>query len=345
MTHSFQRYTAAGNTFVVMNTWEDPLSLSREEMRAFVQAACDYKNGIGADGVILINQPAPRIAGDAPGLSPRRGEEKNPADFRMDFYNPDGTTGMLCGNGARCAVEAARKFDFVAGSHTNFEVLGAMNPAEILPNGDIRVYFQDPKIIRLNFKLPLEEGHEVSASYVDLGSQHVVIFFEELTKNPLLFKEGALAKNPLLFKEGAGGGRLGKARGTTLEDFPIAHYGALVRWHPEFAPVGTNANFIEVREDGEEHYLRIRTFERGVEGETLACGTGCMSAAIVARMTERIAKTPIRLLTQSGEFVTVNFSVSGEHVSNLSLEGTVVRGEEGTLTFDEETKQFDVVYL
>ncbi|HZK75490.1 MAG TPA: hypothetical protein VFD13_01165, partial [Candidatus Kapabacteria bacterium] len=197
------------------------------------------------------------------------------------------------------------------------EVLGAINHAEILPNGVIRVFFQDPTIIRLNFKLPLEEGREVSTSYVDLGSQHVVIFFEELKKSG----------------------------NSSIEEFDIAKYGSLLRWHPEFTPLGANANFIEVREDGEEPYLRIRTFERGVEGETLACGTGCMSAAIVARMTGRITKTPIRLLTQSGEFVTVNFTIEGTQVSNLSLEGPVVAGEVGTLSFDEETKQFDVEYL
>ena len=304
MTHSFQRYTAAGNTFVVMNTWEDPLSLSREEMRALVQKACDYKNGIGADGMILINQS---------GLA---------ADFRMDFYNPDGSSGMLCGNGARCAAQAAKDYGFADSDRAAFEVLGAINTSEFLPNGSIRVYFQDPSIIRLNFKLPFEEGRAIPASYVDLGSQHVVVFFEEL-----------LSPRPA------------PRTGGSLDEMNVAHYGALLRWHPEFAPAGANANFIEVREDGDEKYLRIRTFERGVEGETLACGTGCMSAAIVARMTGRITKTPIRLLTQSGEFVTVNFVVTGSQVSKLSLEGPVVPGEKGTLTFKEGTKQFDVEYL
>ncbi|HET6401063.1 MAG TPA: diaminopimelate epimerase [Candidatus Kapabacteria bacterium] len=314
MTHSFQRYTAAGNTFVVMNTWEDPLSLSREGMRVLVQKACDYKNGIGADGMILINQS---------GLA---------ADFRMDFYNPDGSTGMLCGNGARCAAQAAKDYGFADSDRAAFEVLGAINTAEFLPNGSIRVYFQDPSVIRLNFELPIEDGQNamanyiengqnIIASYVDLGSQHVVVFHDAFV--------GVL----------------------DIEEMNIAFFGPLLRWNPEFAPVGANANFIEVREDGEEQYLRIRTFERGVEGETLACGTGCMSAAIVARMTSRITKkddrssAPIRLLTQSGEFVTVNFSLAGSHVSNLSLEGPVVPGEAGTLTFQEETQQFDVEYL
>ena len=280
-----------------MNTWEDPLSLSREDMRTLVRLACDYKNGIGADGMILINQP-------------RAGQEPTPA-FRMDFYNPDGSTGMLCGNGARAAVQAAKACGLVSNSSTvNFEVLGAVNRAEFFPHGSIRVFFQDPREIRLEFQLPLEEdAARVLCSYVDLGSQHAVVFFDELQKLPLLKKEG---------------------KGATLEELNVAQYGALLRWHPEFAPLGANANFIEVREDGEERYLRIRTFERGVEGETMACGTGCMASAIVALRTGRIANTPIRLLTQSGEFVTVNFSDGDRHISHLSLEGPVLAGEEGT---------------
>ncbi len=305
MTHSFDRYTAAGNTFLVMNTWEDPLSLSREEMRELVRAACDYKIGAGADGLILINQS---------GLG---------AAFRMDFYNPDGTTGMLCGNGARCAAQAARQYGFVNSDRVDFEVLGAINTAEFLPNGAVRVYFQDPSVIRLNFELPVENGKSIAGNYVDLGSQHVIMFWDNAPSPQ---------PSPL------------KGRGS-LETFDIAHFGPLLRWHPEFAPVGANANFIEVREDGEERYLRIRTYERGVEGETLACGTGCMSSAIVARLTERILKMPIRLLTQSGEFVTVNFKLNGEHVSNLSLEGNVIRGEEGMLIFDEQTRTVHVEYV
>jgi diaminopimelate epimerase len=317
MTHSFDRYTAAGNTFLVMNTWEDPLSLSREEMRELVRGACDYKTGAGADGLILINQPP------SPNLSPRRGEEQVGVTFRMDFYNPDGTTGMLCGNGARCAAQAAKQYGFVNSDTVNFEVLGAINTAEFLPNGAVRVYFQDPSVIRLNFELLVEDGKSVAGNYVDLGSQHVILFWDN---------DPSPQPSPL------------KGRGS-LDEMDIAHFGPLLRWHPEFAPKGANANFIEVREDGDEQYLRIRTFERGVEGETLACGTGCMSSAIVARLTNRILKLPIRLLTQSGEFVTVNFKLNGEHVSNLSLEGDVIRGEEGTLIFDEKTGTVDVEYV
>jgi diaminopimelate epimerase len=296
MTHSFHRYTAAGNTFIILNTWEDPLSLSREEMKTLVKKSC-AKDGIGADGVILINQSFS-------------------APFRMDFYNPDGTTGMLCGNGSRCAAIAARDFGFVTSDKTDFEVLGSINRAEFLANNDVRVFFQDPAVIRLNFELPIEANKKVTANYVDLGSQHVVIFFDSL----------------------------GLPADQNIDSMDVDLIGTFFRGHKAFAPVGANANFIEVRQDGNKKYLRIRTFERGVEGETLACGTGCMSAAIVARLTGRISQTPIRLLTQSGEFVTVDFQENEGHISQLSLEGRVVRGEAGTLNFDESAGRFEVEY-
>jgi diaminopimelate epimerase len=108
--------------------------------------------------------------------------------------------------------------------------------------------------------------------------------------------------------------------------------------------LGANANFVEVREDGDEKYLRIRTYERGVEGETLACGTGCMSAAIDCGL-RGLVKTPVRLLTQSGEFVCVDFEIDGKHITNLSLEGPVVKGEEGILKFDENTGSIEVQYV
>jgi len=263
----------------------------------FVKKSCDEKAGIGADGVILINQSFS-------------------APFRMDFYNPDGTTGMLCGNGSRCAALAARDFGFVTNDNTDFEVLGSINRAEFLPNNNVRVFFQDPTIIRLNFELQVEKNKNIIASYVDIGSQHVVVFFDSL----------------------------GLPADRNIESMDVDLMGAFFRGHKAFAPVGANANFIEIRENGDEKYIRIRTFERGVEGETLACGTGCMSSAIVAFLTGRIEQTPIRLLTQSGEFVTVNFKTEGERISQLSLEGSVVRGEQGTLTFDENTGRLDVEY-
>lgn len=287
----FRKYAGAGNDFIVIDGWEFPVSLPEEQMTHLVQEACD-RTSIGSDGLIVIDR-----------------SEKAP--FLMRFYNPDGSYGALCGNGARCATQAAKDFGLVPASTTSFEVLGAVDDAELLREEWVRVHFQDPKEIVLRKKITVE-GKEIETNYVDLGSQHTVTFFEDLS---------AITSQ-------------------SIEDFPIAKLGAVLRNHPALLPKGANANFIEVREDGKGQYLRIRTFERGVEGETLACGTGCMSSAIIANLQGRIVSLPIRLLTQSGEFVLVDFTEQGGHISNLTLEGSAKRGKEGLLKFDETSSAF-----
>jgi diaminopimelate epimerase len=298
MTHSFRRYTGAGNTFIVMDSLSDPLGISRLEMELLVRAVCDPQTGPGADGVILVN-------------------DSQRARFRMDFYNPDGSTGMLCGNGARCAVQAARDWGYVPTTDTDFEVLSAVVTATLLASGEVRVRFQDPNIIDLDVHLDLD-GKPVNASYIDLGSQHLVIPIEELTAFGV----------------------------KDIESMNVAEVGPHFRNHSAVMPKGANANFIEVQSDGDERYIRIRTFERGVEAETLACGTGCMSAAISAYFKGDIATLPIRLKTQSEEFVVVNFErhANPAFVRELTLQGSAIGGEQGVLLFDEATGSLSVRY-
>jgi diaminopimelate epimerase len=224
---------------------------------------------------------------------------------------------MLCGNGARCAVQAARDWGRAPGAEVDFEVLSAINHAELLSDGNVRVHFQDPVLIEPHVSLEVK-GETIDTGYVDVGSQHIVISIDAL-----------------------------KSIGVTdIESLAIAELGPQFRYHAAVMPKGANANFIEIREDGDEKYIRIRTYERGVEGETLACGTGCMSSAIVAYLTGSITELPIRLETQSGEFVVVNFEVHGEApiVRQLTLEGSAIRGESGVLFFEEVTGDLAVRY-
>lgn len=291
----FTKYSGAGNDFVVLDAWHEPLRLSDEALEQLVRKACARGNGgVGSDGLILIDR-----------------SEKAP--FLMRFFNPDGSYGALCGNGARCAVQAAADFGVVSGKTTEFEVLGAINHADILDDQLVKVFVQKPKDIKLNFMLRMGHKLFINANYVDVGSQHGVVFIDELQQiDPA----------------------------ANMEDLRIAYYGPMIRWHVEFAPKGVNANFIEVRKDEQGKYLRIRTFERGVEGETLACGTGCISSAIIAHATRRIDSTSIRLLTQSGEFVTVAFDLVDGKAENLSLEGSAKRGMKGVLKFEEKSGDF-----
>jgi diaminopimelate epimerase len=291
----FRKFSGAGNDFVVLDAWHEPIGLDDTQIEELVRRACARGNGgVGSDGLILIDR-------------------SESAPFLMRFYNPDGSYGALCGNGARCAVQAAKDLGVLTGEQTQFEVLGDVNRAELLDDELVKVYVQKPKDIKVNFMLRLGHKLFINANYVDVGSQHAVIFIDELEK---IDKTAA------------------------MEDLRIGYYGPMVRWHVEFAPKGVNANFIEVREDEQGKYLRIRTFERGVEGETLACGTGCISSAIIAHATKKIEQTSIRLLTQSGEFVTVAFDLVDGRAENLSLEGSAKRGMKGTLSFDELSGRF-----
>ena len=284
----FTMYSGAGNLFVIIDAFNNPTVFGKVKLKALAQTVANRKGPIGSDGMIVIAR-----SGRAP--------------FMMNFYNPDGSFGALCGNGARCAVQAAVDFGVIPVPDTEFEVLGELVRAEQPSEATLRVYYNDPKKIKQKFKISL--GSElVNCNYVDLGSQHGVIFFDEVQQ----------------FK------------GQTIEDFDINKYGLAVRMHKDFEPLGVNASFAEVMHDDLGAYIRIRTYERGVEGETLACGTGCMATAISAFGLKKIVNLPIRLKTQSGEFVKVNFEATPDgHIHNLSLEGTAVRGKSGIVTVEE----------
>ncbi|MBS1902899.1 MAG: diaminopimelate epimerase [Bacteroidetes bacterium] len=280
----FTLYSGAGNEFVVIDAFNTPTVFGSTKLALLAQTVCKRGGIIGADGMVVLARSAR-------------------APFQMNFYNPDGSFGALCGNGARCAVQAALDAKIIPTAETTFQVLDDIISAERPSSDTLRVHYADPKHIKLKFKLSVG-GALVTTSYVDLGSQHAVIFFDEFA---------AIAN--------AG-----------IEDFDIARFGPQVRRHPDFEPKGANANFAEIRSDQLGPYIRIRTFERGVEGETLACGTGCMSTAIAAVGRGLVPSVPVRLLTQSGEFVSVGFRVEDSHVKELWLEGGVKRGRSGVLS-------------
>ena len=283
----FTLYSGAGNEFVIIDAFNNPTVFGKVKLKALAQTVASRKGPIGSDGMIVLARSAK-------------------APFMMNFYNPDGSFGALCGNGARCAVQAAVDFGVIASPDTNFEVLGELIRAEQPTEKTLRVYYNDPKKIKLKFKLSLG-GELVDCSYVDLGSQHGVIFFDAVKE----------------------------FQGQTIENFEINKFGQAVRNHEDFEPLGVNANFAQVMQDSEGEYIRIRTFERGVEGETLACGTGCMATAISAYGLKKVTSLPIRLKTQSGEFVKVNFSISPDgHIYTLSLEGSAMRGKSGIVTVE-----------
>lgn len=113
-----------------------------------------------------------------------------------------------------------------------------------------------------------------------------------------------------------------------LKDFPVFETGRSIRYHERFSPKGANVNFVEVRN---RHALDIRTYERGVENETLACGTGSAAAAIVSGL-KGFCRPPVTVRTKSGENLTVRFNHSRFQVEDLTVEGPARFVFEGELS-------------
>jgi len=116
-----------------------------------------------------------------------------------------------------------------------------------------------------------------------------------------------------------------------LEAAPVTQWGRAVRFHAMFAPAGANVNFIRVEGP---HTLRIRTYERGVEDETLACGTGAVAAALIAARLG-YAVSPVAVSTRGGEVLTVHFKLQEEAFKEVYLEGEALVVCRGELWVDE----------
>jgi diaminopimelate epimerase len=267
----FTKLNGAGNDFILFDHKKNP---DLELTNSFIRQICDRRKGVGADGVLEIS--------DYDGYA-----------FDMKYYNADGSTGVLCGNGARCAL----KYGWISGrlgkDLVKFRANGIDYTGKILDEKNVKFFLNPLVNPKYNFKIKAAE-QLITASYIDTGAPHLVIKIEDIFKNP--------ARADSFYKN--------------IEDVPVYELGKELRNSPDFAPEGTNVNFIQVA--GNE--IKIRTFERGVENETLACGTGSVAAALISFVNENI-KPPFKLLTKSGEQLVVDFNVENQSVKDLSLTG------------------------
>jgi diaminopimelate epimerase len=256
VTIRFTKAEGAQNDFLIVDDMER--AIPDDVRRRFAREACHRRRGVGGDGVIFIERCADH-------------------DFRMEFYNPDGSHGSMCGNGGRAAALYARTRG-IAGPSMRFDALGQSYRAEMLADS-IRLFFPPPKEVRVNFSLsdfrmPSPE-HETATvlHYADTGAPHLVAILGE--------ESGA----------------------TYLRELDVESCGRALRMHPAFQPRGTNVNFVAVDPKRELH---VRTFEKGVEAETEACGTGAIASAIVACVILSIAP-PLALHTHGGDVLRVGF--------------------------------------
>ncbi|VAX26667.1 Diaminopimelate epimerase [hydrothermal vent metagenome] len=265
---NFTKLTGAGNDFILIDKKLNP---NLEIAPNLIENLCDRRFGIGADGMLVI-------------------ADDDDLDFEMEYYNSDGSTGMLCGNGARCIIKYASFTGRIKGTKTKFRFQSTLYSGEVLDKNEIKFNLNPPTDIQNDIAVEVL-GRSFRAAFINTGAHHVVIDLDKQS-----FDESEMCD---------------------IEKFPVSKYGREIRYSSQFAPLGTNVNFIS--KNGDE--IKIRTYERGVEQETFACGTGSVASAIIAYI-NGYSILPINLRTKSGALLKVDFkNLNDEVFENVTLSG------------------------
>lgn len=242
----FYKYQGTGNDFVIIDNREKNFP-SKDE--ALVAKICDRKFGVGADGLMLL-------------------ENDLSADFKMIYYNADGKEGSMCGNGGRCISAFARLLN-VFDSKATFNAVDGLHEV-----------FYAEELYHLKM-IDVASVEKDGKDYVlNTGSPHYVRFVDETQK----------------------------------VDVPQA--GAAIRYNETYKEEGINVNFASAKDSG----LQVRTYERGVENETLSCGTGVTAVAIAAYVEKLYNKIPIPVSVRGGK-LQISFEETGKAYRNIWLIG------------------------
>jgi diaminopimelate epimerase len=210
------------------------------------------------------------------------------ANWAWQFYNSDGSAAEMCGNGARCFARYIQKLTGVR-EQVTFETIAGVISARF--NGNlVTIGLTPPKDFRLNETVAVPSG-SLPCHSVNTGVPHAVIFVPD------------------------------------ADQAMVQQIGSQVRFHPHFAPRGTNVNFVQVLGP---NVIRVRTYERGVEGETLACGTGVTAAALVSARLRQFS-SPVKVQVQGGDTLTVGFQEIAGQFAEVTLTGPADFAFEGTI--------------
>ena len=251
---NFYKYQGTGNDFIIIDTRDLNYDFSKNE----ISKLCDRKFGIGADGVMLINN-------------------HDDCDFEMQFYNPDGSM-SFCGNGSRCAV----LFCFHNGlcqRKSSFLTNDGIHHAEVVGAQEVKVDIVSP--IKVN---ELDNGD----FKINTGSPHYIKFINN------------------------------------LENLSFINDCHKIRYDDEYKLEGINVNMVSENETG----IDVRTYERGVEDETLSCGSGVTAAALSFALSKDFGES-VNVKTKGG-VLKVEFKRQNGFFEDVYLTGPahfVFRGE------------------
>ncbi|MCX7956958.1 MAG: diaminopimelate epimerase [Endomicrobia bacterium] len=274
----FAKFVAAGNDFVIINNFDKKINKKRYPELA--KLLCQQKFSVGADGFLVIES-----------------SDRKDCEFKMVYYNSDGSFATMCGNGARCIAYYAYELE-ICEDVVNFEAATGVINCIIKKNNVVKIKLPDPVELKLDKIIKLENNKEITVSYINTGVPHTIVFVDDIDK------------------------------------IDVIGLGRQIRYHKEFAPEGTNVDFVKIKDN---NGIYVRTYERGVENETLSCGTGVTAASCISAI-KNFVRSPVSCITKSGEILKITFKLNSPEdmispISNLYLEGKVKHVFDGDYYF------------
>ena len=253
----FYKYEGTGNDFVMIDNRQNTFPKNNLKL---IERLCDRRFGIGADGLILL-------------------ENDSETNFKMVYYNSDGNESSMCGNGGRCLVAFAKRLNVIQNSAT-FIATDGLHHATLLENEYVSLQMKDVDEVKI----------EDSYVFLNTGSPHHVILVED------------------------------------IENWDVKNNGAKIRYSDLYGKAGSNVNFVKQKTD---NHFAIRTYERGVEDETLSCGTGATAVAIAMNAIGKTNSHTIKIDVEGGQ-LEVSFDKVDDRFVNVFLKGPasfVFKGE------------------
>ena len=257
MNIEFFKYQGTGNDFIII---DNRSLLFNKNDNEFISSLCDRKFGIGADGLILL-------------------EKDLKYDFKMIYFNADGSESTMCGNGGRCIVMFANHLSII-NNKASFVAVDGVHEAYIK---------EDLIFLKMN---DVSKIINVKDGYIlNTGSPHYVRKIDSLS-NIDLIKESRLIRND-----------------------------------KSISDKGVNVNFAEVKHSSQ---LKLRTYERGVEDETLSCGTGVVASVVSLYLNNFLKGNYVDVITKGGN-LSVSFDFENSVFKNIWLIGPAVKSFKGVI--------------
>lgn len=268
----FTKMHGAGNDFIIIDI--DRENIAKNEIPRMARKLCERRTSVGGDGLMAVTKP------------------ENGGDYKMLFYNSDGTEGEMCGNGARCIARYGYE-NGLAGDVQHIETVSGTVVGKRISEREYMVRMNDPAVMDLHRAVEID-GRVYDCAYVELGNPGLPHCVLELEYDEMPEDE-------------------------------LRELGRKLRWSSAF-PKGANVNFCRIV--GEDHVI-AKTFERGVEDFTLACGTGASSLVAVLTLMGKVSGKSVKV-DMPGGTLEISLTKDGDSARDIFLTGptnVVVVGE------------------